>query len=274
MATVESESDAGVRTAKPHISASQLESYCRCGEAYRRRYIEKEIIAPSIALVKGKGFHKGAEHNMRQKIASRVDLPVDDIVGAAVAEYELHAKDCESNSLTIGQEKDSLVRLAELHAKEQAPDYQPVIVEQSVRIELPNSNRDLLGIIDLADDKGRVTDFKTSGKRKNQAEADSSVQLSVYAIGYHAALGAPPKELRLDVLVNNKKPSRQIITTERGISDINALAHRIETVTSAIDAGVFAPATPGAWWCSEKMCGYYRSCPYVNPERKALSTEE
>jgi putative RecB family exonuclease len=265
----------GVRTMKPHVSASQLESYCRCPEAYRRRYIEREVVPPGIALVKGKGFHAGAEHNMRQKIESRTDLPSADIVGCAVAAFEQGQSEIEGfGTVEIGAAKDSLVSLVEIHAKEQAPEYQPVMVEQSVKIELPNATRDLLGVIDLADERKIVTDFKTAGKKKSQGEADCSVQLSVYAVGYHALTGEPPNLVQLDVLVSGKKKTtRQVIQSTRDSNDIQALANRIESVTNAIDAGSFPPATPGAWWCSKTFCGYWRSCRYVNSERKELSTE-
>ena len=42
---------------KPYLSPSQMGMYCRCGEQYRRRYIEKEIIPPGFALIKGGSVH-------------------------------------------------------------------------------------------------------------------------------------------------------------------------------------------------------------------------
>jgi hypothetical protein len=171
-------------------------------------------------------------------------------------------------SVVIGEAKDDLANLATVHAKHQAPDYQPVLVEQSVRIELPSAPRDLLGIIDLADDKGRVIDFKTAGKKKSQADADDSVQLTVYAAAYQRLTGAPPSELRLDSVVQTKtKTDRQVVSTDRGPDDFNALANRINVVTSSIESGSFPPATPGAWWCGPRFCGYHATCPFVNSNR-------
>lgn len=264
---------------RPYLSATQLESVCRCGEAYRRRYIEREIIPPGIAMLKGTGFHLGAKFNMRQKIESRIDLPAKDIVAFAVSSFDDATKggyllsDDETAigaANVIGKAKDDLAEMADVHATIQAPDYQPVLVEETIRIELPGP-RDLLGILDLADDQDRVTDFKTAGKSKSQADADDNVGLTVYSLTFKARTGRMPKAVRLDSVIQTKtKTSRQVVTSERTEHDFVALSNRINAVTKAIEAGNFVPASPGNWYCSPKWCGYWSTCPHVNSHRKAL----
>ncbi len=266
---------------RPHLSASQIDSYCRCGEAYRRRYLEGEKIPPAIAMIKGTGFHAAAEANMRQKIETHRDLPACEIIDVAVASFDAELpggyilneeETSQGVENVLGRARDDLADFALVHAREQAPDYQPTHVEQTVRIELPNAPRDLLAVIDLADDQGRVVDFKTAGKKKSQADADESVQLTIYAAGLHALTGSPPTEVRLDTVVAGKKAvTRSVVSSQRDEADFAALAHRINMVQRGIDAGVFAPATPGAWWCGPKWCGYWHSCPYVNSQRAALA---
>ena len=53
---------------KPYISPSQLNTFENCGEAYKRRYLDKEIIPPVVAALRGTGVHRGAEMNFVQKI--------------------------------------------------------------------------------------------------------------------------------------------------------------------------------------------------------------
>lgn len=265
---------------KPHLSASQMESHSRCPAAYERRYICGEIIPPGIALLKGSGFHRGAETNMRQKVESHRDLSAKDIVAAAVAAFDLQTNagfvlsDDEASRgapVVLGEAKDSLAVMAECHAKEQAPDYQPVLVEETVRIALPGP-RDLLGIIDLADDRNRVVDFKTAGRKKSQSDADDSVQLSVYAAAFQGRTGKPPAEVRLDCVVQTKtKTTRDVVVSQRTEADFVALANRINATSAAIQSGIFPPTTPGAWWCGPRFCGYFSTCPFVNSERQALA---
>jgi hypothetical protein len=257
---------------KPHLSPSQLDMMSRCGEAYRRRYIEGERIPPGIAMLSGTGVHAGAEVNFRQKIDTRVDLPADDIVDAAVdgfdkgiaGGYEVGPEDESPDAA-----RDQVADLARLYADEIAPEYQPRFVEQSVRIELPGSH-DMLGILDMADDAGRVVDLKTTGKSKSQAEADASPQLTFYAAAHKVLTGELASEVRLEVLVKSKTPKRVLLASTRGPADFAALANRINVASSAIAAGVFLPADPNSWMCSPKWCGFHATCPYVAHRERVL----
>jgi hypothetical protein len=268
-------------TAKPHLSPSQLESFCRCGEAYRRRYLEGEIIPPSAAMMRGTSVHRAASANFKQKKETRRDLPLGDFRDMAAAEFDAcvaggycltEDESARGASVVLGEAKDDAVVMAEVHGERQAPDYQPAMVEERVRISLPMADRDLLGVIDLADEKDRVVDFKTAARRKNQAEADSSVQLTTYHAAFLAFKGRAPAELRLDTIVKTKtRVDRDVITTARGPRDLQALAFRVNAVLAALKSGVFTPATPGAWWCDPRYCGYFASCRYVNSERRAAA---
>lgn len=261
---------------KPHLSVSQMESYTRCGEAYRRRYLEHEIVPPGIALIQGKSVHEAARRNFEQKMESHADLDAGVVVEIASAAFDaeicggyLLTPDEESAGVkkSLGAAKDLSVAMADVYAKQIAPDYQPILVEQRIRLTLPNCERDLLGILDLADDAARIVDLKTAGKSKNQAEADSNLQLTYYAAAFEAALGVPASEVRLETIVKTRKVQRQTLVSSRGPADLAVLERRAGAVLTGIKAGVFTPATPGAWWCSPKYCGYYNRCPYVRRER-------
>lgn len=253
-------------------------------EAYRRRYIEGHRIPPGIALSKGKAVHSAAEANFGQKMESFRDLPASDIVDLSVATFdqeiavpEFDFTDDERDQgtdIVIGKARDSVADMAKIHAEAQAPDYQPILVEGEITIPLPDAPRDLLAKIDLIDDQHRVIDFKTAGKSKTQADADSSIQLTIYAAAHHAHYGSSPEDIRLDTIVQTKtKTTRNIVSTERSMVDFQPLANRINVVLHQIDAGIFAPTTPGAWWCGPKWCGYFSTCPYVNAERAAKAAE-
>lgn len=76
----------------------------------------------------------------------------------------------------IGKARDEVANLSRFHIRQQAPEYQPLLVEQKFRLELPGTH-DLVGIVDLYDANGVVTDFKTRSRRASQVEADKSPQL-------------------------------------------------------------------------------------------------
>ena len=265
---------------RKHLSASQLEMFARCPESWRRRYIEKEIIPPRLAMLKGTAVHAGAEHNMRQKIESHQDLPSGEIVEAAVNAYETTIKvdgyvlGKDETKLSIDKMKNVVAEMALVHAIEQAPEYQPVAVEEKFRIELPTISHDLVGVIDLQTTDKQIVDFKTSGKSLSQQDADASPQLSLYA----AAKQAEQEEIvvKLDVLVepSARKPvRRQVIESRRNKTDLPIVARRVAVVSKQIDAGLFPPAPVGSWWCNDAWCGYWSTCPYVNSERIAAAKQ-
>lgn len=257
---------------KPHISPSQINMIAMCPESYRRRYIEKEIIPPGIAMLRGRGLHTSAQTNMEQKLTSREDLPAADIVDCAVQSfdteiaggYSLNPEESSRGArVVIGEAKDDLARMAGVHASDQAPHYQPQYVEQKIRIQL-DGPRDLLGIIDLADEAKRIIDFKTAKKKKSQSDADSSIQLTTYGIAYRAVTGHEPRSYILDTAVATKtKAYRSELYTHREPADLQALANRIDAVCRLIEAGTFPPCDPNHWKCSPAWCGYFSTCPFT-----------
>ncbi len=176
---------------KSHISASQLSMIERCPQQYYRRYIKREKMPPGVAQVRGSGIHGGANENFTQKKESHEDLPEKHIVEISVTAFEqasargvLLTRDEESIGYgnVMGEAKDTVARLAGLFAREVAPEYQPVYVEESHRLVIPKSDYDLLAVMDLADDLDRVVDLKTGAKSKSQKEADVSEQLTFYSL--------------------------------------------------------------------------------------------
>lgn len=264
--------------AKKHFSPSSLNMLFRCGEQYRRSYMEGEKIPPGVAAVKGRAVHGAAEVNFEQKVESHRDISKSQAQEAAAAAYESALNDgvtfstsdrATGESKVLAEAKDRAIVMTDAHMDVQAPEYQPVLVEQRVRLELPQLEHDLVGIVDMVDSKNRVVDLKTSKRKKNQHEADHSIQLTAYAAMTRQLTGKSPEELRLDVLVDKKSGvERQVVRTYRGDPAYDALAARIQVAEKMVQAGLFAPVDPGHWCCHPSWCGYWDSCPYVDSERK------
>lgn len=269
---------------KPYLSPTQIDSFTRCGEAYRRRYVEKERIPPGIALLKGTSVHKGAEANNLQKLETRQDLKAQDIVDVAAAEFDSRAskedvtlaeeEQSRGKSIVLGEALDSTVRMAGAYAGLVAPKYQPQLVESRQKIEVPEAAHDLLAILDLVDEKDAVVEIKTAGKTGKQEDWDNSVQLSIQALTMVALKGKAPSSIQVEQIVDLKSGPKVVTwQTTRSKPDFDALIQRYSQVSKAITAGIFTPATPGAWWCSPKFCGYWRSCKFVNSERKEAAAK-
>jgi len=257
-----------------HISPSQLNMFFRCGEQYRRRYIEKEIIQPGFALHRGKGVHGGAEVNNTQKITTHEDLPASQIKEAAAAAYnESVSQGCsltkeeQSRGLDIirGEYLDQTVSLAELWATKAARLSQPTHVEHKVEIEI-NDSYELLGFIDMIDEAGYVVDIKT-GKRRSQSDLDRELQFTFYSLAYRAIIGSEAKGVAIDQLITNKTLLHERAMTVRSKEDYQILVNRINLFIRHYELGNFVPASPMSWWCDEQWCGYANTCQYYSSKR-------
>lgn len=202
-----------------------------------------------------------------------------------------------------GAAVDATVALAGAHHQEVAPKIRPAHVQRRFEIALEGYDCTLVGVIDVQEERGRITtdnaelgtaaplesaevivtlvpsrvsDTKTTRKSLNQNDVDTSSQLTTYSMAVEVIDGSPPDEVGLDILIDKsqlktpKAPVTKRLTSSRDEEDTRALLARVERAVTVIDSGIVTPAPPGAWWCSEKWCGYWKICPFVNSARVAL----
>jgi len=252
-----------------------------CMEAFRRRYLEGEIIPPGVAAIVGTGTHKGVEVNLSHKISTGELLPVDAVQDAArdglIAAWESTAITLTPEESTQdvrevrGQAVDKAVRLARLHHAEKAPEINPVAVERPWSLEIPGYSFELVGTIDVLETVA-IRDTKTSGKSPQPDAALRSVQLKAYALAMKVLDGTPPEKVILDYLVDGKAAKAVSLEYEPTDEDFQVVLARIDIIDKMLKSGIFPPAEPGSWACSEKWCGYWRTCRYVaHPKQFSIS---
>ncbi|MDH4178914.1 MAG: PD-(D/E)XK nuclease family protein [Armatimonadota bacterium] len=259
-------------TNEKRISYTQLNMFLRCGEQYRRRYIEGEIIPPSGSLVRGRTCHAAEEKNFRQKIQSKQDLPLAEVLDAfstaweeekysiAFTEEELEG---QTPTAALGTWKDSGVALLTVYQEQIAPLARPTHVEQGFTVNFQGGYPPLIGYLDRIDDHTIIADVKHVAKSPSQGAIDSDMQMTVYDLGFRTAFGRTPTALVRECAVATKTPKTVVQRCEaRSPQAINHLLCRIEAFLDAMQKGVFLPADNGHWCCSPKWCGYYHSCKY------------
>jgi hypothetical protein len=276
-------------------SISMLKELQKCGEKFRRRYIEKEHTLSAPRMLRGTCVHDAARvSHLRQlavaapgsapylerKMAAASVVPsVEEIRDVAAAKFEsewargvaLDDEDREiGESKVRGESKDFVVDLAGFHARTVAPTILPVGVERKIIVKPKAADFEISGIIDLIDevDEGEeiVRDLKTKDKSPSGKDAETSDQLDMYAMLRTAETGRAPKRLFLDTLVRTPKTrelKRVIQETTRDITHVAALVHRINVAVEAVKKGTFIPAGRGEWYCSKKWCEYYTTCKFV-----------
>ncbi|MHC4181025.1 MAG: RecB family exonuclease [Planctomycetota bacterium] len=261
-------------TDKPkHISYSAISMLERCGEQYRFRYIEGISIPPGVSLLQGRAVDDAVTADLRTKIDSGVLLPLEavrDIARDALVNAWDHSEvRLEAEYVEMGPAKakakavDTSISLAELHHTEAAPKIEPTHVQREWALEVRGIPYPLVGVIDIQEGTKAVRDTKTSKKSPPKDAADKSSQLSAYALACKVRDGVMPEMLALDYLVATKTPKLVVLETKREMEQLRPFRNRLFNAVEVIQAGVFIPASPDAWCCSERWCGYWNTCRYA-----------
>lgn len=251
------------------IHQSTLNMAFRCGEQFRRRYLMDEIIPPGIAAGCGTGVHAANEANLKHKIITEADMPLDDMKDAARDGYVrafrngvfLSKDDISAKKRLLNEGLNKTLRLTELYKNEVAPHIKPKEVEREFLIDV-GLPLPLAGKIDIEQD-GRVDDLKTSGIKWPEGRINKEIQPIFYSFAHEKETGIRP-EFYYHILRDLKSgPQLQVQSLKPTDEHYKALFEKINMFCKMLKAGIFPPAEPTSWICSEKFCGYYHDCKYI-----------
>lgn len=208
---------------------------------------------------------------MRQKITTRVDLPVGDMLDAydsswtAETEYGWQKQPDED----AGEVKDKGYELVSLYHKVVAPTIQPTLVEEPIQFNINgqaySGQIDIGEEIDIDYDFGPperrlvIRDTKTTGR--TPADGAYLLNMTGYAVAQRQATGRVEADTVLDYLIALKTPVYKEIRMGGPVSDaqITQFAGIVGSVSEAIQAGRFVPNGIINGSCS--WCGYRAMCP-------------
>lgn len=253
---------------KDYISASQVSSFLACPLGYKKRYInwEKTAIHWVEYMVYWTAVHAVLEKNYKQKIESRKDLPIEELI-----EYwheifkELLNKENKKFSediidwLTKAWEKS-----IKLYMREVAPEIQPIASEQKFKITSEKYWITILWYIDLITEDGYIIDFKTVWASKSrmytQNYVDNLMQLTMYSIAYRKMYKKTEKWVRIEALKRLKSwPKIACFNSTRSNRQIEQLGQLMKQMRKLIDLWLFYPNLNSCWECDysatcDKLC--------------------
>ena len=245
-----------------HISISQVLTYLRCPESYRRKYILGEKEPPSVALVEGGAHHRALERANNHKADVGADLAVEDHVAlfsdtftdaTVEADEELAWAEDETPDGILARGR----KLIEAYHASISPRLVPKDVEGRINAEIAGTP--LLGYADViagldGDDAPVILDYKTAKRAKTANDLANDLQLAIYA----RALGI--ERVAFVSLCKTKTPKVELLTGVIPPEQQASAVRVVEGVVAAINAGVFPPTDPGSWICSAKFCGHWERC--------------
>lgn len=251
-----------------HLSNSSIQTLRRCPEKWRRKYIEREYEPPNGKMVLGKTFGAAEAQSDHTWIESGEPISTDDVLDVFSDEWA----DLDEGEVDWQGEKPLVLResgeiaLRAYHAG--VPSLPaPVEAERESRIAVVREDGteiELLSYLDVEREDGSVEDRKLTGRKLSQARADGDPQATAYLTARRAE-GNPASQFVFDTAVRVKKPYAERVPTERTdeqmdhfLLEVLGAADEIEWRTET-DQWSYAP--PDVWWCSEKSCGFWDSCP-------------
>ena len=257
------------------IHQSTLNMALRCGEQFRRRYMEGEIIPPGIPAGRGTGVHKANEVNLTHKVKTKEDMPLTDLQDVARDAYVhsfrngvyLSKEEMSEKSSLLNRGLNDTIRCTKLYLDEVAPQIKPIAIEEEFSIDV-GLGLPLKGRQDYQEEP-RVGDLKTTTMKWPEGRIKQEIQVPFYSYAFEYTKGMRP-EFRYDVLIarsgKDGKPtstSYQPLTHTCSDADYSALFAKLRLFIEMLKAGIFPPTSPTNWVCSPKWCGYYSTCPYV-----------
>ena len=232
----------------PYISASWLTSFLECPLSYKTQYIDKSWkFQGNIYTAFWNAIHSALEHNYKQKITTKIDLPAKDLVivfNEALDKKLEEISEKPSDSLDIIRLQGG--EMIYKYMNDVAPFIQPATVEFKFEIELKSIWWKILGYIDLITEDGLIIDHKTASAATYQKYTPCYVnwmqQLTMYSLAYRKTYNRIEKGNRIDVLKRLKWwPWFNHVESTRTDQDILNLVNLLSKVKQIIEQDLRYP---------------------------------
>ena len=268
-----------------YINQSMLNMAAKCMKQVEYRYIKGIIVPPSAAAHRGTAVHKAAQKDSEAIRSSQTHLSISDMQDIASSAFQeslekngvyFSNEEAPNSNEVLSKSKDEALKAAVVYAEHISPKIvSPVSIEYEAVIDLETLSYQLGGTIDLihlVNEKHKISDLKTTAKKPDQGVATSSIQAPFYTLLAEHALGIKT-DFDYNYLVIQKTKQEAVnipaIITLQSHANVLNRAHVLE---SYLKTGVFMPADPSSWWCSESWCGFWGMCPYGEKQTIQIST--
>jgi hypothetical protein len=206
----------------------------------------------------GSSFHRGAAHNLRQKVESHTDLPVADVLDAFATDFDWRKKETEWGEDDPGEFKDRGVVTLKEYQKVIAPQIQPVDVEQEFVMRFADLDYTFVGVVDALIETA-VVELKTTAKSLKQPRHDHLLQTWGYCTGMSVSKGV--SKGRLDYAIAKTEPEMLTFDVPVSQAEKDFFLSSMTAVAKGIKAEIFiANRSESNYYCSRRKCAYWSDC--------------
>jgi putative RecB family exonuclease len=247
---------------KPHLSYSQINTYCTCPLKYRFQYIDR-IEPPFTAapLAFGSAIHEAAGA-FYQSCLEGDHLSAGQVHDVYRQAWKSHYEERQVRFFN-GDSEESLTekakRMLDVFHESFDPAVQIIGIEEPFELDLGKRLPPLVGWIDVVEQAvdGTVTvaDLKTASKRYSDHTVHANLQLTCYSLGAQTLGFNGDTRFRLDVLLKTQNPELIRYETTRTNTDRERFLKLVKGVWQGIKKEVFFPKED--WQCGQ--------CPFAGP---------
>jgi hypothetical protein len=257
-----------------HLSPSQLDLFLKCPGAWHRRYVQRLPERGSGNLITGLAAHHAVAHYFRYLWKAKKRMAEGQLLTSFSDDFDARVRkeaeidwgttsDKKKEPLDEGRTKDrGVVALRAFHGK-LLPELAPTNVEAKVSRAIPGTDIDLVGRIDLVEERA-IRDHKFTGRMKGEDDVNRDLQLSAYAwmAGWPRGADARGWEVSLEVATFGGTAKR--LASWRGPAHVefyeeHILGRVVAALHHCLQTGSF-PCQPTDWHCSEKWCSFWQDC--------------
>jgi hypothetical protein len=256
------------------LSVHSIRLLRKCPEKWRRWYIEGQREPTGGAQLVGSAVHAAELHQgLGRKILEGTLPSTADVLDAYTDEFKLGRERSEVDwqGERPGRLKDQGGAVLAAYHDTVAPRLRPVAVERGFWVDVPGVDWGFRGYIDL-EEPYDVSDLKVRGPTvghlsKGDAAGDLQATGELFA---KRVEGAPARRFRFHSLLRGRAEPRvgdlAITDTTRTRAELDAFLDTLYRAAAEIhwrvSYDVWEGAPEGAWWCSQRYCGFWGSCRY------------
>jgi len=236
------------------LSISSLNTYIQCSVKWKYQYVDKyPMLTGSSALI-GKAFHKAIEENYKQKIISKKDLSISEMINIYNNAF------CSEIDKTLWQEDEDIIEISEsgvralkLYHSQISPIVYPSESEKEFLVDFGSLK--LQGHIDLIDQDGWLIETKTASRKPKELYSNYKRQITAYALAINIY------KYRFDFSIISRINRPEIMQFKGVVKDIDKWDFKNEFlhVTDNIQKEIYEPNRKSQL-CSDKWCCYYERC--------------
>ena len=171
--------DLPVRT----LSHSAIDTYLKCPEKFKRRYLDNDWEPRSPAMVLGSACGGAFDVNWKQKVVTRADMAQEDILDAYSDSWDNTVEEQETiweSEKQLSTMKDKGAIVVANYIEKAAPAVQPVASERRVEMHWEGADWSFVGVLDVETETNGIIDTKVKNKNLSLADLDSDLQSTAY----------------------------------------------------------------------------------------------